>query len=349
MSEYMIAVPRIGTNDDYVVIGSWYVKNGDRVTKGQKIASLETTKETVDFTSEFDGYIFYRHEEYDEVEVGKELAIISHNQEFKFCEEMPSEFHKMNMTKKARQLVEECKINVSALDNSKIIREADIRSIMRSEFIVTRNKANDVIIVTGGGLAKMCIDLLKLNKAYNIHGIVDDGIKIGTKILGIPVIGTVDDLSSFRKKGYFTAVNAIGSIGVDNTSKHFFQRKKFFEKVKNAGYFVPTLIHPSAQIAPTAQIGEGVIVMENAVIGSNVKVGNDVIINTGSVISHDCVICDHARISPGAILAGEVKVGENALIGMGATVYLGIKIGKNAVISNGQNIFCDVSDRAVIK
>lgn len=349
MSEHTIAVPRIGTNDDYVVIGSWYVKSGEKVTKGQKIASLETTKETVEFTSEFDGYIFYRHEEYDEVEVGKELAVVSQNQDFKFCEEVPSGLSNVDMTKKARKLVEECKIDISALDNSKIIREADIRSLLCKEFIVTRSKANDVIVVTGGGLAKMCIDLLRLNKAYNIHGIVDDGIKIDTEIFGVPVIGTVDDLPAFRKKGYFTAVNAIGSIGADNTAKHFFLRKTFFEKIKDSGYFVPTLIHPSAQIAPTAQIGEGVIVMENAVIGSDVKVGNDVIINTGCVVSHDCVICDHARISPGAILAGEVKVGENALIGMGATVYLGIKIGKNAVISNGQNIFCDVADRAVIK
>ena len=241
MGEHTIAVPRIGTNDDYVVIGSWYVENGDRVTRGQKIASLETTKETMEFTCEFDGYIYYRHREYDEVEVGKELAVVSHNQDFKFDREEASDFDNIFITKKARHLAEEQNIDIGALDTSKIIREADIRSLMRSEFVVTHNKANDVIIVTGGGLAKMCIDLLRLNKAYHIHGIVDDNREIGTEVLGVPVIGTVDDLPNFRKKGYFTAVNAFGSIGADNALKIFFLRKKFFEKIKDAGYFAPTL------------------------------------------------------------------------------------------------------------
>lgn len=52
MSELYVVVPRIGTNDDVVTIGSWLVENGSYVQKGQPVASLETTKETEDLVAE---------------------------------------------------------------------------------------------------------------------------------------------------------------------------------------------------------------------------------------------------------------------------------------------------------
>lgn len=350
MNEIPIIVPRIGTNDDYVTIGTWLVKYGDYVKKGQEIVSLETTKETEEVQAECDGYIFYDFENGTELKVGDQLAVITDNANYKFKSKKIDNEEIDNITNKARILAEKYHVDLSLLKEKNIIKEKDVLSLIHvTDHEIKRSKANDLIIITGGGLSKMCIDLILQNKAYNIHGITDSVKDAGTLIDGIPVLGDMSLLPELRKEGYETAINSYGSIIADNHSELFQTRKTLFEMAKSYGFFLPTLIHPTASIAVSAQLGEGVLVFEHATVGSDAIIGDDCIINTGVIVSHDCKIGAHTRISPGAILAGNVTVGENALIGMGVTVYMGVKIGTNAVIANGKTIFNDIPAGEVVK
>lgn len=348
MENLQLTMPRLGVNDEYVTLAQWLAENGSAVTAGQEIAVIETTKETTEIQAPADGFLFHKIQMGTEARVGETIAVISGDASFSFTEAKESAAA-VRITEKAQKLIEQYGVDVRQLEHLHIVRERDVLALVQSAQPVVRSKANDVIVVCGGGLAKMCIDLLRLNKAYNLHGLTDANPNIGPDVLGVPYLGTNDCLPSLYREGYRTAVNALGSIAIDNTSDAFFARKKLFESIKAEGFFLPTLIHPSAQIAPSAQLGEGTLVFENAVIGSSAEIGDDCIINTGAIVSHDCKIGNHARISPGAILAGNVTVGENALIGMGVTVYLGVRIGKNVIIANGQNIIGDVPDNTVIK
>lgn len=349
-----ILMPRLGTNDNMVTIGKWYVQNGDYVKKGTKIAVLETTKETEDLIAECDGYILQKYKRGEDVAVDSVIAVISddvveiNSTDEPAVENANAENYKL--TEKAKELIAKYNIDLSLLPQNKLIREKDVLSIIgNSECSFCRSKANDIIIVSGGGVAKMCIDILRENGGYNISGITDPSLEIGTKVLGVPVIGNDDILELKYKEGIRTAVNAIGGIANSNTLPLFELRKKMYEIIKSKGFFLPNIIHRGAMIESSVEMGEGNLIFAGASIGSNAKIGDDCIINTGAVVSHDCVIESHAKISPGAILAGNVYVGENSLIGMGVTVYIGVKIGKNVIISNGQNIFSDVPDNTIIR
>ena len=348
MNNHTIKMPRLGVNDEFVTLAEWLVDSGTYVKVNQDIAVIETTKETSELKAEKEGYLYYKIPHGTEMKVDDDIAVISDSQEFTF-EEKQKVSASINATDKAKKLIEKYNVDIEKLSHLNIIRERDVMALVENQNTIVRSKANDVVIVCGGGLAKMCIDLIRLNKAYNIHGLTDSNSNIGPEIMGVPYLGSDECLDELREQGYMTAVNALGSIAIDNTSNSFFLRKKMYEKIKNAGFFLPTLIHPSAEIAPSAQLGEGTLVFENAVIGSDAVIGDDCIINTGAIVSHDCKIGNHTRISPGAILAGNVSVGENSLIGMGVTIYLGVRIGKNVIIANGQNIVGDVPDNSVIK
>lgn len=348
MAEIQVIAPRISTNDNYVTIGEWLVASGTKVSAGDELVSVETTKKTETIEAEADGYFFYNTPEGEDVAVGDSLGIITDDASFEFAKS-DSPLEEYNITNKAKELIIKHNVDVTKFDKNTIIREKDVLKLLSGGFEVKRSKANDIIIVGGGGLCKMFIDLIRLNKAYNIHGIIDASLPVGTEILGVPVIGNDDDLPRLFAEGYMTAINAIGSISADNKGGAFNLRRKIALKIKDAGFYMPTLIHPSAQISPSAQLGEGVIVMENAVIGSEAIIGDDALINTGAIVSHDCIIGAHSRISPGAVLAGDVKIGENALIGMGSTLYLGISVGENAIISNGQNVFGNVKEYEIIQ
>jgi len=162
-------------------------------------------------------------------------------------------------------------------------------------------------------------------------------------IMGVPVLGDGSKLIEFRRQGIGLAVNAVGGIG------SIAPRLKVYERLRLAGFTVPTVIHPRAYVEPTATLGEGGQIFFNAYIGSEVTVGFGCIINTGAIISHDCVLRDFVNISPGAILAGAVTVNERSLVGMGVTVNLNVTIGAGARVGNSATIKADVPENGVVR
>ena len=85
-------------------------------------------------------------------------------------------------------------------------------------------------------------------------------------------------------------------------------------------------LHPSAMVAPNAQLGQGSTVGALAVIQPNVTLGQACLINTTAVLEHDVVLGNGVHIAPRATLLGGVHVGESSLIGANSTVlpYLSV-------------------------
>lgn len=121
-------------------------------------------------------------------------------------------------------------------------------------------------------------------------------------------------------------------------------RAQLFERVKNNGFEIVTLIHPSSIISPSAVIGIGTVVMPNVVINAKASIGTGTILNTGSIVEHECIIGDFVHISPNAALAGAVKVGDFTHIGIGSVVIQGVAIGKNTIIGAGSSVVKNIGD-----
>ena len=99
-----------------------------------------------------------------------------------------------------------------------------------------------VLIVGGGGHAKVLIDTLRL-RSVQIIGITEaDPTKLGTEVLGVCVIGD-DKTISEHAPGTLLLVNGIGSVNLPKA------RKAVFEKYKGKGYTFATVVHPSAVVA----------------------------------------------------------------------------------------------------
>ena len=57
MNKININVPRLNANDDDVEVIDIYVNNGEKIKKGQKLFTFETTKTAIDFHSDYNGII----------------------------------------------------------------------------------------------------------------------------------------------------------------------------------------------------------------------------------------------------------------------------------------------------
>ncbi len=199
-----------------------------------------------------------------------------------------------------------------------------------------------IILLGGGGHARVLIDLIRVCNEYDIAGILDQQIEKGTEVSGISVLGSDDMLSELFDKGIKDACIAVGSIK-DNS-----KRRMLYEKVKQIGFSVPALIHPKAVIARDLQISEGVQITAGSVIQTGSSIGENTIINTCAVIDHDNKVGRHVHICPGAVVSGGCIIDDGAFIGAGATVIQGIRIGKNAIVAAGSVVIKDVPDNSTV-
>jgi sugar O-acyltransferase (sialic acid O-acetyltransferase NeuD family) len=200
-----------------------------------------------------------------------------------------------------------------------------------------------IVVYGGGGHGKALIELLRVLGTYHIAGVVDDGLPAGQAILDVPVLGDGEALGPLYQKGVRLAVNAVGGIG------DVAVRIKVFQRIAQAGFACPAVVHPTAFVEASARLSPGVQVFPHAYVGSDARVGFGSIINTGAIVSHDCILGDYTNLSPGAILAGAVQIGSGALIGMGATINLEARIGAGARIGNGATVKSDVPERGMVR
>ena len=121
-------------------------------------------------------------------------------------------------------------------------------------------------------------------------------------------------------------------------------RAKLYKKVKENGFFTPTLIHPSSIISPSAKIEEGTVVMPNVVVNAKAYIGKCVILNSSCVVEHESIIGDFVHISPKVAIAGDVKIGNFTHIGIGFNVIQGIIIGKNVIVGGGSMVILNIDD-----
>ena len=192
-----------------------------------------------------------------------------------------------------------------------------------------------IIVIGGGGHAKVLIESLQLQKR-SILGITDsNGVKKGSTFFGVPIIGDDNMILKHPPKS-IQLVNGIGAV--QNTTV----REKIFNFFKKHNYSFAQVIHPSCILSPNIELSEGVQIMAGTIIQPGTRIGSNTIINTKTSIDHDCTIGDHVHVAPGTTINGSVQVDNGVLIGTGATLLQTVKIGENSIIGAGALVLHDV-------
>jgi len=192
-----------------------------------------------------------------------------------------------------------------------------------------------IIVIGGGGHAKVVVSLLKKINKYEITGYTD--IKNRGEILGVKYLGDDSILEKLFIGGITNAVLGLGFIKSND------KRKNILKKISNIKFCYPAIISNGAVINEEVEIGMGTVIMDGVVINSGTKIGNHCIINTNSSVDHDCIIKNHTHIAPGVTLSGGVEIGSNVLVGAGSTVIQYKKIVGNTVIGAGSTVIEDIN------
>lgn len=190
----------------------------------------------------------------------------------------------------------------------------------------------DLILFGCGGAGREIATIVQqINEAapgaprWNLLGFVDDAPS-PENLAAVERIGTVvlGDQSVLPRYAGARYVPTPGDGRV---------RQQLAEVAEAAGLLPATLIHPSAQIAADAEIGEGCQILANAQITTNVRLGRHVLLSYAGQIGHDSVIGDFATLSAGVLLCGNTQVGDYATVWVRATVLPGVNVGEGAQVA----------------
>ena len=192
-------------------------------------------------------------------------------------------------------------------------------------------KGRERCLVAGtGGHARVVLSVLfeNVNKAtYVAEGLIDlSDVRRDEHILGVPVIGSIDDLDTYFASGIRTLFLAIG----DNN-----MRMKFYKIGKGIGYQLPSLVSEFAYISPSASMGAGNVVCAHAYLGPDSSIGENNLINTGSILEHESSLQSHCHMSPGSIVCGRSHIDELVMLGASATVIDSMNVAAGTHIGAG--------------
>jgi sugar O-acyltransferase (sialic acid O-acetyltransferase NeuD family) len=198
-----------------------------------------------------------------------------------------------------------------------------------------------LILVGCGAFARELInwveDLADLGKSITVSGFLDDNTNALQGFpYSVPSLGTI---STFTPQPGDQLLMAIG----DPKAK-----KSLFVELKNKGATFATLIHPSAVVARSARLGEGVVLCPQAFVSADAVVGDLCAINGNASVGHDVQLGNFSTLSSHVDLTGWVQVEECVFFGSGARVLPKVKIGTGARIGAGAVVMRSVPADTVV-
>ena len=95
-------------------------------------------------------------------------------------------------------------------------------------------------------------------------------------------------------------------------------RMKWLDKLEQAGFDLPALIHPKAYVSPSAKLGKGIIVEPMAVVNT------EAIVEMGGLLCAGCVVNHNAHVLPVCQIDCNAVVASNATVPEGTKVCSGV-------------------------
>ena len=188
------------------------------------------------------------------------------------------------------------------------------------------------------GHGGVVLDVIREHRLHTVVGFLDD-MASSKSVLGVPVLGKIEQ---FLQKPTVKA-DAYFICSGDNAF-----RERVYRLLKGKGLKLANVIHPTAVISKSAQMGEGNFIGPNVVVTHHVRVGNAVLVNTSATLDHDNVIEDFVNISPGSHLSGRVVIKQGAFLGTGAAIIPDVTVHDYAVVGAGAVVIRDVAPRTAV-
>ncbi|MCI7070639.1 PglD-related sugar-binding protein [Bacteroides pyogenes] len=157
---------------------------------------------------------------------------------------------------------------------------------------------------------------------WDIKGFCND---YDDEVDGYPVLGKIADIPKLLDDGYYFA------WGIHLIGRNL-KTASLFESLVIPDDRWATIIHKSAFIDRSVELGPGVFVMYNAYIAPRTKIGKCTMIKANTNIGHDVKIGAISHIAIGATIVSCVEIGYCSDVAVSSTVLAHSRIGDYAML-----------------
>jgi len=190
-----------------------------------------------------------------------------------------------------------------------------------------------------GNYTEVIIELA-MDCGYEVKGLYHyDNLRTGEENLGIPIIGSTEELFKTSIKN----INFGVTVG-DNRL-----RQEIAQQIRKKGGLTPTLIHPRAYVSQSAEIGEGCFIHLNSKVSTQCKLGDDCVVDFSCLVGHHAVLGNASYLSSAATVGSYCSIGERVLMGMNSLLLpLRLKLGKDCIVGGKANVTKSFGDGNVL-
>jgi sugar O-acyltransferase (sialic acid O-acetyltransferase NeuD family) len=357
---YQLHAPMVNVNEDEIELVEWHKKEDQLIKKGELLATFESTKSTYEWASPADGFFYPIVGGGARIQVGQVIGYLTEIQgaSFEVREETgtsstKSELTEPAWTRKARMLADRNHLDRTAIETSanghqiteQIVldyiahQNTSPLSIPRSENV---NRVERVLILGGGNVAVLVIDILTRIPRQTPVGILDDNPALhGSSILGVPVMGGLQSTQALYEQGLFDAAAlAIGILPA---------RKAIFEDLTGQGIPFTNIIDPTAVIGINSCMGTGNMLMAFCRLGPEAVIGDNNFLSAYVNIEHHNRMGSHCTFGPSVYTSGGVQIGSMVKFGTGIHIEPRLTIGDNATIASGVTVTTNIPANIVVK
>lgn len=160
----------------------------------------------------------------------------------------------------------------------------------------------------------------------NAFKLIDAAAEAGVDYIKFQTFNSEKVVSKFAKKADYQMQNT----GSSNESQLEMVRKLELSVMQHE-----QLTTSTEHVSKYAQIGEGSVIMHQAVVNADAIIGRGCIINTFANIEHDARIGDYCHISTGAMINGNCVVGNETFFGSQSVMVNGLEITSGCIIGAG--------------
>lgn len=198
------------------------------------------------------------------------------------------------------------------------------------------------IVLAGNGVtAEILLSYLYRDARYEVvAATVDEAFVASSRLRDIASV-PIDKLSATHPPSDVSIIMASGYNDLNRV------RESLFTRLGKMGYKIETYIHPEAKVYSENALGEGSIILPNAVVEPFATIGKNSFIWCNVTVAHHSRVGDHCWLAAGAVVSGQAAVGDNAFLGVNATVVNEISVGDHCIIGAAAMISKNTSPRTV--
>ena len=178
--------------------------------------------------------------------------------------------------------------------------------------------------------AERIYSYIRIEGEHTVLGFTNDEHFITrSEIQGLPVIPFSEFVSDLKND--CELILAYGYTKMNNL------REKVYNECIQEGCHMGVFISSRAHVY-TDNIGEGTIILPNAVIGPGCQIGKGNHIASSVVLSHDNTIGDFNYLSANVVLGGYASVNNHCFLGLHSTVKDNIVLADYTLLGSGCNM-----------